>query len=70
MGHTCSSCGHEQQPVTRSDALDLAYDLLADAQAEALQGRVSEAQSLNLLAQTAIALAERTIPASLSGPVH
>jgi len=68
MEHKCSC--HDNEPLTRDDALDLAYELLRDAESEALQGRVGEAQSLNLLAQTAIALAERTIPASLSGPVH
>jgi hypothetical protein len=68
MEHKCSC--HDNEPLTRDEALDLAYELLRDAQAEALQGRVSEAQMLNGMAQTAIALAERTVFGKLSGPVH
>lgn len=67
MDHNCTC---EGPPLTRDDVLNLAYGLLESGAEEAQAGRAPEAQAFVLLAQTAIALAERTVPASLSGPVH
>lgn len=47
----------DQGPVTREEALDLAYEALYDAKDEALAGRATEATVLNQTASLAISLA-------------
>lgn len=59
-------------PLTRDDALDLAYDLIEAGGEEAIAGNGTEAQVLNLLAQTAMLLADRIGFGSIDPelPVH
>lgn len=67
MNNNCH-CGEE--PLTREGALDQASDLIDRAAEHVDAGRISEAQMLNALAQTSLALAERVMPSVATGPVH
>lgn len=60
---------HYHAPLAREDTLELAFELLERAAEHVDGGRISEAQTLNGLAQTAIALTER-VPVTMSGPIH
>ena len=69
MSNHDHACG-QLEPLTREDTLDLAFDLLQQAAEHIDAGRISEGQSLNGLAQTAIALTERLPVTMPQGPVH
>ncbi len=65
------NCG-ENEPVTRDDALELAYDLLLRSADLAENGREVEAQVVNQVAVTALGIADRAggTVATLSGGPH
>lgn len=66
-------CHHadEAGPLVKEDALDMAFDFLERGAAEVGEGRTSEASVLNVLAQTAIALADRLVSGlPAAGIVH
>lgn len=60
---------HYHAPLAHEDTLEMAFDFLDRAAEHVDGGRIAEAQTLNVLAQTAIALTER-MPVAMSGPVH
>lgn len=68
MSNDCK-CEQAQAP-TREEALALAADLIEQGESHVNEGRATEAQVMNALAQTALALADRCVNPSLSGRVH
>lgn len=69
MGDECH-CEHGNSPLTRDEALNLAFNILVQAAGECNEGRPTEASVLNSVAQTAIALAERMLPLGKPELVH